>query len=249
MDTPTNVSGPDAQLLSLLQRGAITLEGVLPYSSNYSFLGRVQASAAACRCVYKPRQGENPLGDFPYGTLCQREVAAFVVSDLLAWHLVPPTILREAEYGVGSVQAFIPHDPAKHYFNLRASALHAGFLRRLVLFDYVINNADRKSGHCLEDRQHRLWAIDHGICFHAAHKLRTVIWEFVGQPIAAALRRDLDRCEDALQDPSHPATHQLARLLTEAEREALRARVQALQTSGLYPAPRRGRRNFPWPLI
>ena len=163
--------------------------------------------------------------------------------------MVPPTILREAEYGVGSVQAFIPHDPAKHYFNLRASALHAGFLRRLVLFDYVINNADRKSGHCLEDRQRRLWAIDHGICFHAAHKLRTVIWEFVDQPIAAALRRDLDRCEDALQDPSHPATHQLARLLTAAEREALRARVQALQTSGLYPAARRGRRNFPWPLI
>lgn len=239
----------DPRSLDLLQRGEISLEGLLPYSSNYSFLGRARQGNQEVRCVYKPREGENPLADFPAGTLCQREVAAFLLSELLGWDLVPPTVLREAEYGVGSVQLFIPHDPNLHYFNVRYSARHADFLRRLTLFDYIANNADRKSGHCLEDSEHKLWAIDHGICFHARYKVRTVIWEFSREAVAAELLADLEYCARHLAVPEQPATRRLYRLLTEPERESLRNRLQRLLYTGLYPRPPAGRRNFPWPPI
>lgn len=239
----------DPNNLQLLQRGEISLEGLLPYSSNYSFLGWARQQDQEVRCVYKPREGENPLADFPVGTLCQREVAAFLLSELLGWDLVPPTVLREAEYGLGSVQLFIPHDPNVHYFNARTSARHADFLRRLALFDFIANNADRKSGHCLEDSEHKLWAIDHGICFHARYKLRTVIWEFSQEPVSAELLADLECCASQLNQPAQPATRRLCRLLTELEQESMRERLQQLLFTCLYPRPRPGRRNFPWPPI
>lgn len=235
--------------LSILQHGAITLEGVLPYSSNYSFLARARAESQEVRCVYKPREGENPLGDFPYGTLYQRETAAYLVSEALGWNLVPPTLLRDGEYGVGSLQLFIPHDPAVHYFNARFSAHHATALRCLTLFDYVINNADRKSGHCLIDAGQRLWAIDHGICFHTHYKLRTVIWEFAGEPIADDLCQALQHCAHLLRDPTQAITRALHTLLDPQEQQALALRLDHLLQTGLYPSPRRDRRNFPWPPI
>ena len=239
----------DPNNLDLLQRGEISLEGLLPYSSNYSFLGLARQQDQEVKCVYKPREGENPLPDFPSGTLCQREVAAFLLSELLGWDLVPPTVLREAEYGLGSVQLFIPHDPNVHYFNARASARHADFLRRLTLFDYIANNADRKSGHCLEDSEHKLWAIDHGICFHARYKLRTVIWEFSQESVSADLLADLECCARQLSQPAQPAIRRLYRLLTEPEQESMRERLQMLLYTRLYPRPRPGQRNFPWPPI
>ncbi len=240
---------PDPLSLDLLQRGEISVQGLLPYSSNYSFLGWARQADREVQCVYKPREGENPLADFPSGTLCQREVAAFLLSELLGWDLVPPTVLREAEYGWGSVQLFIPHDPNLHYFNVRYSARHADFLRRLALFDYIANNADRKSGHCLEDSEHRLWAIDHGICFHARYKVRTVIWEFSQEPVSTALLADLECCARQLAAPACPAPRRLYRLLSEPEGESMRARLQQLLQTGCYPRPRAGQRNFPWPPI
>ncbi len=233
----------------LLQRGEISLEGLLPYSSNYSFLGWARQGDQEVQCVYKPRQGEIPLGDFTAGTLCQREVAAYLLSEMLGWNLVPPTVLREAEYGLGSVQLFIPHDPKIHYFNVRYSASHAGFLRRLALFDYIANNADRKSGHCLEDSEHKLWAIDHGICFHARYKVRTVIWEFSQEPVSTELLAELECCARRLVAPEESSTHRLHRLLSEAEWESMQERLQQLLYTGRYPRPRPGQRNFPWPPI
>ncbi len=239
----------DQLCLDLLQRGEISLEGLLPYSSNYSFLGWARQGDQEVQCVYKPRQGESPLGDFAAGTLCQREVAAFLLSELLGWNLVPPTVLREAEYGLGSVQLFIPHDPKIHYFNVRYSACHAGFLRRLALFDYIANNADRKSGHCLEDSEHKLWAIDHGICFHARYKVRTVIWEFSQESVSTELLAELEDCAQRLAAPEESATHRLHRLLAEPEWKSMQERLHQLLYTGLYPRPQPGQRNFPWPPI
>ncbi len=236
-------------LLKLLQHGSLSLQGLLPYSSNYIFLGTVEDAERTVQCVYKPREGENPLGDFPYGTLCQREVAAWCLSEALGWSLVPPTLLRDGEHGPGSVQLFIPHDPAIHYFNIRYSARHTTALRRLALFDYIANNADRKSGHCLVDEGPRLWAIDHGICFHRQYKLRTVIWEFAGEPIGEEQWPGLTRCTTILEDTKHTLTQALTSLLSPPEREALIQRLHHLHHSKCYPVPRRDRRNFPWPPI
>lgn len=249
MELPTSTPDISPALLHLLRHGALSLEGVLPYSSNYSLLGTVTADAQTAACVYKPREGENPLRDFPYGTLCQREAAAYQISEMLGWHLVPPTFLREGEYGLGSVQLYIPHDPEVHYFNLRFSARHAQTLRHLSLFDYVVNNADRKSGHCLVDPEQRLWAIDHGICFHARYKLRTVIWEFEGEAIPDSMLRALVQGAAALRDDGDPRTRSLSALLSAAEREALLERLERLLTTRLFPSPRTDRRNFPWPPI
>ncbi len=251
MAVPAPAPGPDTQevLLELLQHGTLSLQGLLPYSSNYIFLGTVQNAGQTVQCVYKPRDGENPLGDFPYGTLCQREVAAWCLSEALGWSLVPPTLLRDGEHGPGSVQLFIPHDPAHHYFNVRYSARHTTALRRLALFDFIANNADRKSGHCLVDDGPRLWAIDHGICFHRQYKLRTVIWEFAGEPIGEDVWPGLTRCHAILGDSEHTLSQALASLLSVPECEALVQRLQHLHHTRCYPTLRRDRRNFPWPPI
>ncbi len=251
MAVPGQVPNPESPtaVLELLQHGTLSLKGLLPYSSNYIFLGTVQDEDHAVPCVYKPRDGENPLGDFPYGTLCQREVAAWYLAEALGWPLVPPTLLRDGEHGPGSVQLFIPHDPAIHYFNFRYSARHTTTLRQLALFDYLANNADRKSGHCLIDDGARLWAIDHGICFHHHYKLRTVIWEFAGEPIEAELWTGLTRCTTILENAWHACSQALATLLAPSEREALLQRLQHLHQTQQYPLPRQDRRNFPWPPI
>lgn len=247
-DTGAVPTAPDL-VLPILEQGDMELEGVLPYSSNYSFLATITLNGEALRCVYKPRQGENPLGDFPYGTLCQRETAAFVISEALGWGLVPPTCMREGEHGPGSVQLFIPHDPDEHYFTFRYQACHAAALRRLTVFDWVVNNADRKSGHCLIGEGPRVWAIDHGICFHSLYKLRTVTWEFAGQAIEPEHLADLETCRDRVADPDSRTGRALEALLSAAEREALVLRMERLLVNPRYPCHRRDRRNFPWPPI
>ncbi len=198
----TTVAVTVDQLLDVLSTGRVDPKGLLPYSSNYNFLVTVDGGDLQVPGVYKPQRGESPLWDFAQGTLCLRERAAFVVSDALGWELVPPTVLRDGPHGLGSVQFFVDADPNDHYFTVREDARHADSLRRCALFDVLINNADRKSGHCLLDGRHRLWAIDHGICFHQEHKLRTVIWEFAAEPIGPDLMADLTDFQDMLVDAS-----------------------------------------------
>ena len=142
--------------------------------------------------MYKPQRGERPLWDFPRG-LDRREVAAYRLSETLGFGLVPPTLAREGPYGPGSIQLFVDAEFEEHYFTLRERPEHRAALARLCAFDLVANNADRKSGHCLLGRDGRLYAIDNGLCFHVEPKLRTVVWDFSGEPIPGEIRTAASR--------------------------------------------------------
>lgn len=236
------------QVLEVLRRGVMEEKGLLPYSSNHSFLVTVSDDALILPAVYKPQRGENPLWDFEWGTLCKRETAAYLVSATLGWDLVPPTVLREGSRGIGSVQFFIDHDSDAHYFTTNEDARYVRAFRQLSLFDFIVNNADRKSGHCLVGADGRIWAIDHGICFHTEYKLRTVIWEFSCEPIQPDLRYDLETLRTEL-DNGRGMLRDLRRLLADDEIVAMKRRLEHLLRSGAHPAPIPQRRNYPWPPI
>ena len=236
-------------ILEALEQGTIELEGLIPWGSNYTFLVEICYAEEILAGVYKPRQGERPLWDFARGTLCQRERAAYLLSELLGWHLVPPTILRQGPHGEGSLQYFIEHDPDIHYMTL--SGQHAEQARRIALFDALANNADRKSGHVLlESGTERLWAIDHGVCFHTEPKLRTVIWDFAGQPLPPSLLADLQQLNRLLTHKQDEIGYlsQLQKILTRAEMDALQQRLQRIIQSEIFPQPGPGR-HYPWPLV
>ncbi|WP_029215247.1 SCO1664 family protein [Kallotenue papyrolyticum] len=235
------------RLLRWLAQGQLDVLGLMPDSSNYTFLVEIDDGELHGLAVYKPRRGERPLWDFPRGTLCQREVAAYLVSEALGWQIVPPTVLRDAHpYGVGSVQLFIDADPDAHYFTLRGSD-HAAF-KRIAAFDLVTNNADRKGGHILKDRQGRLWGIDHGITFHVEPKLRTVIWDYAGQPVPDTLLDDVRTLAERLERADDMLSMRLRELLDRAEIDALRRRIERLLRRPRYPEPGSGR-SVPWPPI
>jgi len=233
------------RVLSLLAQGEMELLGLLPGSSNYTFLAQVSDGDLDTLAVYKPQRGERPLWDFPEGTLCLREVAAFLLSQLLGWPQVPPTVLREGPHGLGAVQLFIDADADAHYLTFAEERPTEG--QRIALFDFVANNADRKSGHCLLGSDDRVWCIDHGITFHADFKLRTVIWEFAGEPIPATLLDDLRTLQSHLAHSS-PQTEAMARLLSPAEMDALRHRLGHLLRTKTYPEPG-PYRAIPWPPV
>lgn len=217
-----------------LEAGALTVAGLLPGASN----GTLLASVDGVPVVYKPVAGEAPLWDFPDGTLAAREVAAYRLAEVLGWPRVPPTVLRDGPLGPGAVQLFVDHDPRHHFFTLRGERLEE--LRTIAAFDVVANNADRKGGHVLLGVGD-LWAIDHGLCFHAEPKLRTVIWEFAGEPVPDELREDLRRAATDL-----PAA--LGDLLDPAEVEATAIRADRLAEAGIFPEPGPGR-AVPWPPV
>jgi hypothetical protein len=236
---------PAPELLDLLREGELRPVGLLPRASNDTFLAEVTGEAGTVRVVYKPRDGEAPLWDFPYGTLCRREVAAYLLARALGWPAVPPTVLRDGPFGPGSVQLFVDADPAEHYFTLRDRRQED--FQAVAAFDVVANNADRKSGHCLKGNDGRLWAIDHGICFHAEPKLRTVLWDFAGQPISADILADLRALRERLKT-DEPITRMLESMLSAEEMRALRRRVERLITTGRHPDPGHGR-HIPWPPV
>lgn len=234
-------------VLALMARGDLDVQGILPWSSNYTLLATVSRDGVQGLVVYKPRRGERPLWDFPRGTLCQREVAAYLVSEALGWQLVPPTVLRDGPYGIGSVQLFIDADQEAHLLTMQKEGGYEEALERLAVFDVITNNADRKSGHCLKGTDGRLWAIDHGICFHADQKLRTVLWDFAGQPLSARLLTDLRALRAHLRD-DQPLCQTLAGLLAQDELRALRRRLDRLIETAKHPDPGLGR-NIPWPPV
>jgi hypothetical protein len=220
--------------------------GLMRWGSNYTFLVKVEHEDTQFMAIYKPRKGERPLWDFPDGTLCQRETASYVLSDMLGWYVVPPTILRDGSRGEGSVQLFVSHDPERHYFTLDAG--FADQMKRLALFDALANNADRKGGHCLVDDVERVWGIDHGLTFHAMNKLRTVIWDYAGEKIPPALYADIEALCKRLDDSTDDGRQQLATLLSEVELRALHRRLNQLLQTGEYPMPGSGP-NRPWPAV
>ena len=227
--------------LGLLTRGEVTVKGRLPWSSNATFLVDLSLDSVTTLAVYKPQRGERPLWDFPLG-LFKREIAAYHLSEALGWGLVPPTVRRDGPLGDGSFQLFVPADFEQHYFTLREDPAHHPALKRICVFDLLANNADRKGGHCLLGPDGRIHAIDNGLTFHTEPKLRTVIWDFGGEPIPEEALGDVRRLVGA----GLPAA--LAGLLDAAERDALLARVRALLADGRFPVDPGGGR-YPWPLV
>jgi len=227
----------------LLRHGDIDVEGRMPYSSNATFLVnlRHETSGATGRGIYKPLRGERPLWDFPAG-LYRREVAARVLSDAMGLHVVPPTVVRDGPLGEGSLQWFVDARFEEHYFTLFEARddLHDQF-RDIAVFDIVANNTDRKSGHCLIDDDDRVWAIDNGLCFSVDFKLRTVIWEFGGEPLGDERR---ERVRAIAQNPPP----ELAAYLDADELEAMVERATLLSSGGMFPIDSSGHR-YPWPMV
>jgi hypothetical protein len=235
------VTAPAPGVADVLCRGEITVHGRIAGSSNATLLVTCALEGCELLAVYKPVRGERSLWDFPPG-LHRREVAAYVVSETLGWGLVPETVLREdAPFGTGSLQRVVQEDGESHYFTLREEDRWRPLLRTLAAFDVVANNADRKSGHVLL-AEGKLWAIDHGLTFHAEPKLRTVVWDFAGEPLGDTVAADLERFVDGGTPPALDA------LLDDEERDALAVRVLELLADGRLPRPRSDR-PYPWPLV
>jgi hypothetical protein len=231
---------PDMQLIGILQ-GA----------SNYTFLAQLAPHPpSGLKVVYKPARGESPLWDFPAGTLYQREVAAYQLGKVLGWPRIPPTVIRErGPHGVGAVQLFVDAD-GRHFLSEQVQR-PAGSLRetwlRIALFDVITNNADRKSGHCLFDADDNVWVIDHGLTFHTDPKLRTVIWDFSGEPLPGELCADLEGALIALERGKLAKILEL--LLSPAEVRLLKRRLRGvLDARWRFPEPTSAW-SVPWPPV
>ncbi len=234
-------------MLECLKSGEINAEGQFMWGSNYTFLCSVAHGDTSIQAVYKPTQGERPLWDFPEATLSGREVAAYLVSEAGGWGFVPPTVYRQdGPAGAGSLQLYIPHDPEHHYFKFSADEKLR--LKAVALFDAVINNTDRKGGHVLLDESDQLWLIDHGVCFHAQPKLRTVIWDFAGQPLSDEELAQIDALRIKLA-PGMPLYEELSAFLNRQELLAMAQRIHALIAEGVYPFPSENRYSYPWPPV
>lgn len=234
-----------ARLLRALREGALTLDGRLVEASNASFVGvmRLPEDGFEVRCVYKPIAGERPLWDFPDGTLAHREAAAFLVSEAARWGVVPPTVFRaEAPLGPGMIQQWMDVDEAVDLL----AALRAGHpgLRRIALFDAVVNNTDRKGGHLLPVSGGRLLGVDHGVCFSVEPKLRTILWGWRGAALSEEELAELARLRVALDGR---LGRDLGRHLDAAETEAVRQRVESLLAEGRFPQPNPDWPAVPWP--
>ncbi|MFQ6143644.1 SCO1664 family protein [Streptomyces seoulensis] len=263
---------PGTAAAELLARGELTVRGRIREASNAALFCSVALDGREATCVYKPVAGERPLWDFPDGTLAGREVAAYEVSEATGWGLVPPTVLREGPYGEGMVQLWIDAEPEAGLLALvdaeepgpgwkaigfaevgedrTALLVHADDerLRRLAVLDAVLNNADRKGGHLLPTADGRLYGIDHGVTFHVEDKLRTLLWGWAGEPLPAEAAGVLEGLRDALGEGGALAAR-LAGLITPAETDATRARVDALLASGVHPEPGGQWPAIPWPPV
>jgi uncharacterized repeat protein (TIGR03843 family) len=267
-------------LRTLLAEGELTVLGQVRVASNAVLYCTVAYEGEERPCVYKPVAGEQPLWDFPDGTLARREVAAYEISEATGWGLVPPTVLREGPYGEGMCQLWIeaaedgdrPADGLSPLLALvegdepgdgwkavgfaevgegrTALLVHADDprLRRLAVLDAVINNGDRKGGHLLPAPGDRLYGIDHGVTFNADDKLRTLLWGWAGEPLTAEATEVLDRLSDRLRPGAALATR-LAELITAAEIDALRGRVEGLRRTGRHPEPSGDWPPIPWPPV
>ncbi|WP_201452463.1 SCO1664 family protein [Streptomyces sp. HM190] len=256
----------------LLAEGELTVRGQVREASNAVLYCSVSYEGREAACVYKPVAGERPLWDFPDGTLAQREVAAYEVSEATGWGLVPPTVLRDGPYGQGMCQLWIEGVPGSELLALvdgeeagegwkavgfaevgdggTALLVHADDrrLRRLAVLDAVINNADRKGGHLLPAAEDRLYGIDHGVTFNVENKLRTLLWGWAGEPLTDEAVDVLRRLRDALGDGGALAA-KLSCLITAAELDATRERVAALLRTGRHPEPSGQWPAIPWPPV
>lgn len=283
MSEPVTVPPLDeATVRECLVRGTLEVDGRVLPASNATFVGEVTHAGLALRCVYKPIRGERPLSDFPAGTLAGREVAAYEVSCRAGWDVVPPTVLVDGPFGAGMLQAWVDTDgeelvglvpegqvppgwrhvlDAWDHEDRPVSLVHADDvgLRRMTVFDAVVNNADRKAGHVLGatvGRDRTVRGCDHGLTFHSDDKLRTVLWGWAGEHLEAEDLTPVHRLLDALDDDDRPARPDeadlgglLGRLLSGHEVARLASRVRALEQRGCFPLPPVGWRAVPWPIF
>ncbi|MFD6909116.1 SCO1664 family protein [Streptomyces sp. NPDC060077] len=269
---PRSVTTVDPAAAVLLAQGELTVRGRIREASNAALYCTVTHEGREAACVYKPVAGERPLWDFPDGTLAGREVAAYEVSEAAGWGLVPPTVLRDGPYGEGMCQLWIETAPGAELLALvdgeepepgwkaiglaeagegrTALLVHADDerLRRLAVFDAVINNADRKGGHLLPTEDGRLYGIDHGVAFNAEDKLRTLLWGWAGEPLTREALDVLEAVRGALT-ATGALTAALTPLITPAEIDATRARVERLLTTGVHPLPGTDWPAIPWPPV
>ena len=234
----------DTTVQDVLRHGDILSCQLTRLGSNYTFVVNVALDGYEALGIYKPRDGEAPLWDFPNGTLYKREYAAYLLSDILGWDLIPFTLIREGPYGIGSVQEFIIHDPKENYYTLGSE--YADQLRVVCCFDLVANSTDRKPNHLITGGDGKLWSIDHGLTFHSDVKIRTVIWDFGGEPIPEPLLDTLTEFQARLSGPekSMPKRlRELLELLTLPEVEALKGRLDWVLTEREYPGLSRPRRR------
>lgn len=237
--------GPSSEVAErqLRERPSFKLLGLLHGASNYTFLAEL--GPRAMRAVYKPARGESPLWDFEAGTLYRREVAAYELSKVLGWPRIPPTVVRrKAPHGVGALQLFIEAD-GRHF--LGESNRRTETWLRVSLFDVITNNADRKSGHCLFDKDDNVWVIDHGLTFHVDHKLRTVIWDFAGRPLPPDLCGDVERALVELERGGLGET--MRELISADEVQVLKRRLrEVLDPRWRFPEPESAW-SIPWPPV
>lgn len=254
---------PEQELVS----GELTLTGRIRTASNATFLGSIGDVAV----VYKPVAGEHPLWDFPHGTLAHRELAAYLVSQVLGWNVVPHTWLRVGPLGEGMVQRWQEQDPTQHPVDLIATKemprrgwkhvlegqdengrtitlVHEDRpeLRRMAVFDALVNNADRKGDHVLAMTSGHRYGVDHGLTFHRDHKLRTVLWGWTGEALDAEELEGIDRVIEGLNGQ---LGRNLADLLSSEEISSLRVRCSRLRTTRVFPAPDGEMPAVPWPLF
>lgn len=243
---------PPTDAVAFLQTADVELEGRMPWSSNATFLaklfGEIDGRPVDQQAIYKPVRGERPLWDFEPG-LHRRERAMYLLSEYLGFGLVPPTVIRDGPLGEGSYQWFVPADHSEHYFTIYESRPHLHpKLRELAVLDVLANNTDRKSGHCLLEpgdrgpESDRVWAIDNALCFSAPFKLRTVIWEFAGDPIDDAILARVARLIERVP-------LDIAALLDDDEVDAVRRRATKLVTERVFPSEDGSYRSYPWPLV
>ncbi|MEW2305934.1 SCO1664 family protein [Streptomyces sp. NPDC006655] len=271
MSAPERIPPRSVTAAGLLAHGELKVRGRIRDASNAALFCTVAHDGEEASCVYKPVAGERPLWDFPDGTLAQREVAAYEVSEALGWDLVPPTVLRDGPYGEGMCQLWIDVDPegaellalvdteepepgwkaiglAEVGDGKTALLVHAddARLRRLAVLDAVINNADRKGGHLLPTADGRLYGIDHGVTFNVDNKLRTLLWGWAGEPLTGEAVEALTVVREALDGALGT---RLAELITAVELDATRARVDALLSAGTHPEPSGEWPAIPWPPV
>ena len=236
---------PVAEAIELLNHGELSIEGRLLSASNATLYCAATLHGITAACVYKPVAGERPLWDFPDGTLAEREVAAYEVSTSTGWTIVPPTVHRDGPAGPGMVQLWIDEDEGIDLVELIGSHSHEQ-LRRIAVFDAVINNTDRKGSHLLPAPDGHVYGIDHGVSFHEDDKLRTVLWQWAGQRLTPDCVEVLMRLRSGLDAA---LGSRLDELLTRREVRATRRRIDHLLATGLHPVPSGDWPPVPYPPI
>jgi len=241
---PGGVSPHDVETAErLLLEGRLSVEGRLVQASNATLYCSIEWEGRQAACVYKPVAGERPLWDFPDGTLADREVAAYAVSQATGWNLIPPTVHRDGPYGPGMVQLWVEPDPDIDLVALSRSDDDA--IRRMAVFDAVVNNADRKIGHLLPPGDGHVYGCDHGVCFSVEYKLRTVLWQWRGKNLTDEALKALGRVEKSMREG--PLHDRLAGLLTAEEIDATRRRVELMLKHRIHPYPPEDWPAIPWP--